>query len=528
MRKRSLRHGFAPVVALLVALAVPAFAGQQAVLVFHAALTGGDIVGGEGSANGFANATLTVNGDQATLEVATLGLTNITSVTLFAGAAGTSGSVIKTFTDVNNGFVDGRFSRTVTLDPGVVNQIFANPQNFFLVVTTAGSPAGAVRGTIINANSTYLAGRVSGTSSLCNGGNGSPSGVGTFALTLTPDPGGVTYTLRYDLITTGLGNALAALEIGENLGGSGPITLGTNLTGLNGRFSGFSQIPTARAQAVQALPSGIRVTVRTPDSGAACAAAGAPQPAHEIFIPVAGALHGAANTNYMTDLNIHNNSGQDASGNADVLIQFFPAGQGSAAAQNAAWATLLPRGLANYVDVTEAAFNAQINGIGALRLVTAGNIFANARIYNNQTAAGAGTFGQSVPGLPRASALSEGSLVGLANNSGAVPAGTASSRTNVGFFNPSDNVATAAFELLDGNGTVIATHTLTLNPWQQLQLPLIGGLFTGVSSNVVMTTLHFLSGSDIYVYASIVDNGSGDGSYVTPGISSNGGTGPGV
>ncbi len=511
-------------VALFIALVVPALAAQQTPLVFHAALTGSNVVGGGASANGFATATLTINGAVGTLDVTTLGLTNITGVTLFVGAPGTDGAAIKTFSDVNNGFVNGHFNGTATLDPGVINQLLANPQNFYLVITASGFPAGAVRGTIIGANTVYLAGRISGTSGLCNGGNGSSSGAGTFVLALTPDTGGVTYTLRYDLITNGLGNTLVALEIGDNLGGNGPITVGTNLAGTDGRFAGTTQIAASRAQALESLPAGVRVIARTPDSGAACAAAGAPQPAHEIFIPVAGSVHGAGNTNFMTDLNIYNNAPQGAAINADVMIQFFPAGAGSAAAQFVAWSTLLPRGMAAYRDVASSAFGAQINGIGALRLVTANNIFANARIYNNQAAAGAGTFGQYAAGLPRTAALTEGTLVGLSNIVSVPPVGTPTSRTNIGFFNPSDSTSTAAFELLDGNGTVIGTRVLSLNPWQQLQLPLIGGLITGINGDVVTSTLHFLSSNPIFVYASIVDNVSGDGSYVTPGISSSGGT----
>ncbi|HXH37016.1 MAG TPA: CHRD domain-containing protein [Thermoanaerobaculia bacterium] len=515
------------VVAHIVTLTLfgPALLAQQVPLVFDAALTGGNIVGGSGSQNGFANATLTIIGTQATLDVATIGLTGITGVALYVGAPGTNGTVIQAFTDANNGFVNGRFNRTLPLDPGVIGQIATNTQNFYIVVTTSANPGGAVRGTLTNANAVYLAGRISGNSSLCNGGNGTAGGVGAFVLGLTPDAGGATYTLRYDLVTSGLGNTLSALEIGDNLGGSGPITVGTNVSGTNGRFAGTVQIAAARAQAVQSLPNGIRFTVRTPDSGAACAAAGAPQAAHEIVIPVAGSVRGAGSTNYMTDLNVYNNAPAGGTGNTDVLVQFFPAGAGTATAQYVGWTTLLPRGMAGYRDIATSAFDAQINGIGALRLVTAGNIFANARIYNNQIANGGGTFGQFVGGLPRTVALTEGTLVGLSNIvSGAPVGGSASARTNIGFFNASDNAATAAFELLDANGTVIGTRTLTINAWQQLQLPLIGGLFTGINGDVNLSSVHFLSGGPLFVYASIVDNVSGDGSYVTPGINSSGGT----
>lgn len=517
-----------PLLVIAAIVFVPALIAQTSPLTFVAGLTGANVAGSSGSANAFASATLTISGSQGTLDVATIGLANITGVSLYQGAAGTNGPLIVTFTDVNHPFVNGRFHGTVTLDSGAVNAIPANPQNYYLLITTSGFPVGAVRGQLAGANTTFLAGTISGASSLCNGGTGTPGGVGTFVFAMTPDPGGATYTVRYDIVTSGLGNTLSALQIGDALAGPGLVTIGINVSGTGGRFTGTGQITAARAALLQTLPAGIRFTVTTPDSGAACAAAGAIQTGRELFIPVAGSVRGVGNTNYQTDLNIMNNSAQGSTATADVMLQFFPTGPGSAVAQSSAWATLSPRGMSIYRDVAANAFTGQINGIGAIRLVTAGNIFANARIYNNLTASGGGTFGQYVAGLPRSFALTEGTLLGLSNIVSGQSIGAPTTRTNVGFFNPSDTAIAAAFELRDGNGTVIGTRTLTFAPWQQIQIPLGGGngLFTDINTDVSVASVYFLSGGPLFVYASIIDNVTGDGSYATPSTSSSGGTGP--
>jgi hypothetical protein len=508
---------------------VPLLNAQSSVpLTYVAGLTGASIPGGTGSTPGFGNATLAINGSTVTIDVVTTGLTNITGIALYVGVAGTNGSLLVTFTDPNNQFVNGRFHAVETIDSGVTGGVTINPQNFYLLVTTSSFPSGALRGQLTDANVTLMAGSISGSSPLCFGATGIAGAAGTFFFSMTPDPGGATFTIRYDVLTTGLGNSLSALEVGDALAGPGLTTIAFNAQGTDGRFTGTGQITAAKARLLQTLPSGIRFTVTTPASGINCAAAGPIQAAHEIFLPVAGSAKGFG-TNYQTDVNIFNNMALGTTGTADVLMQFFPTAPTSATAQSAGWATVSARATVTYRDVSTA-FDPAVTGIGAVRLVSASTFFANARIYNNLSASGLGTFGQYVAGLPRTSALSEGTLVGLQSvlSGGNLP-GTPSARTNIGYFNPSDNPAIVSFEFRDGNGTILGTRTLTIPPWQQTQLPLAGGsgLFSTVNGDVTTSSVYFLSSTPIFVYASVVDNTTGDGSYVTPSTSASGGTSAG-
>ncbi|MEA2236064.1 MAG: hypothetical protein QOC81_788 [Thermoanaerobaculia bacterium] len=497
---------------------------QSSSLVFRTALTGANVVGTVGSAGGFGSATLTLDGDQATLDLTTVGLTNITGVSLYKAAAGANGPLVQAFTDINFFVVNGRFHHTVTLDSAVATAIAANPQSYYLVVTTAANPAGALRGQLVGANTTYLAGTISAADPICIGG-GVPNAAGSFVFALTPDPGGQTVTVRYDIVTRGLGGTLSALQIGGVRTGPGLFVIGGNVTSADGRFSGTSSISAEHARLMQTLPVGTRFTVTTPATALECAAAGAILFAQEVFIPVAGTVRGTGNTNYMTDVNILNNS--SAGTTADILTQYFPTGGSTAVAAATSWSTLTPRATGTYRDISTAAFNG-ITGIGALRIVSADSVFANARIYNNLSATGGGTFGQFVPALPRSLALTEGTLLGLTNivSGSSVVTGAANARTNIGFFNPSETATTMLLELRDGSGALLGQRQLTLMPWMQLQLPLSGsnGLFNAVVGDLGTSSVYFLSGAPAFVYASVIDNPTGDASYVTPSVSASGTT----
>jgi hypothetical protein len=79
---------------------------------------------------------------------------------------------------------------------------------------------------------------------------------------------------------------------------------------------------------------------------------------------------------------------------------------------------------------------------------------------------------------------------------------------------------TVALELRDGNGSVVATTMVTLQPYQLMQVPMTGatGLFGTVFIDISNDSASFVSGSPIFAYASIIDNTSGDASFVTPSV----------
>ena len=116
---------------------------------FSASLLGGNIAGAQ---NGFGNVALTFDSGNATVRSSTLGLNNITGITLFRGNPASGGTAVMTFTDFANNFQAGNFSRTLPVDQTLAADISANPQNFFFVITTTDFPQGAVSGPLATSN----------------------------------------------------------------------------------------------------------------------------------------------------------------------------------------------------------------------------------------------------------------------------------------------------------------------------------------------------------------------------------------
>jgi len=504
---RKLSTSLLIVLAFLVAPMLHAQCTAANTQTFTSSLLGSNI---NGSTTGFGNAMLTFNQNGiGTLTSSTLGLgNNINSLQLFAGNPASGGQMIQTFTTTNNSFQNGRFTTNLIVDPNTAAIIAQNPQNFFFVISTPQFPNGAVSGQLSSANATQFSGALTSTNVSGGGANG---GAGTFALSLSPIAGTSNYMLRYDILTNGIGSNISALTLNTT---ANPVVIGGGPT-TTGRLTGTTTITAAQAQQLLCNPSAVALTVNTP-AFANGAIAGNVGTTNEIFIPAIGTVRGLFGTNFVSDLNIFDNDPSGSS--ANIFVQFFPSGVSNSSAQNVTSMTLGGRATASSRDVSSTLFNGQMNGLGALRLLSSSNnVFANARVYNNQVSAGLGTFGQFVPGLTRSQALTEGALVGLINTPNGGGTTNFSARTNVGFFNPSDQQTYVAAELRNSTGDVIANRIITLGPYMHLQLPMAGsGALFGDVGEVQTSTVYFVSGSPIFSYASIVDNVSGDASYVAP------------
>jgi hypothetical protein len=299
--------------------------------------------------------------------------------------------------------------------------------------------------------------------------------------------------------------------------GGNSITFAQGDTEVNGRFTGKTTIDVVTAQQLLCNPGSYSLGVSTA-AFANGAVSGNVSTTNELFIPVVGSVPGLNNTMWKTDLTMYNNN---QTGSATVYLQYFPEGSSSATAQLAATSSLNAGATRMNPDIASALFNNGINGIGALRILSSGSIFANARVYNDQSAIGRGTFGQNVPGLTRAQAVSQGILVGTINTVSGNVTGSTNARTNIGLFNPSDNPTSVALELRNNGGATVTTNIISLGPWQHMQMPLsgvAGAAFPFISGDVGSSSVAFLAGSPIFAYASVIDNVSGDGSFILPSV----------
>src|SRR5262249_43686562 len=153
--------------------------------------------------------------------------------------------------------------------------IEANPQNYYFLITTGDAPNGALAGTLVDANTQTLTGTL--TNSVTNGR-------GTYTVSLSPNAGGASYMLSYDILTRDIGNLISSISLGPN-GGVPNVTLGNNTTADNGRLLGALSVTAAQAQQILGNPGGFNLTVNPLGSGGPLS--GTLSQANEIFIPVA-------------------------------------------------------------------------------------------------------------------------------------------------------------------------------------------------------------------------------------------------
>lgn len=121
----------------------------EAVAETHrATLTGQDIVGGNGDADGYARAELTVSDElnQVCYDVNDMrGLGTITAVMIHRGGAGTNGPMVLNLRQANEGGWKNCVARAEWTEDALEN----NPSNYYFQIHTADYPNGAVRGQLM-------------------------------------------------------------------------------------------------------------------------------------------------------------------------------------------------------------------------------------------------------------------------------------------------------------------------------------------------------------------------------------------
>lgn len=216
--------------------------------------------------------------------------------------------------------------------------------------------------------------------------------------------------------------------------------------------------------------------------------------ADEIFIPIAGSV-GV----FSTDMRLVN-----PSPDTDLTIQatYLPRNNVDNSAATPVEVSIPPREMAVFDDVVSSLF--QAGDLGAIRLVSESSFNATARIFAQETA---GTLGQFIVGVPIEGALEKGILLQLGSSD--------EFRTNVGLVNPDPN-SPAAVELFlyDAANTVVATATLTLQPWGVIAPTNVAALFPSATGDLSDAWISFVADKPVMVYGSVIDNRTTDPTYV--------------
>lgn len=221
----------------------------------------------------------------------------------------------------------------------------------------------------------------------------------------------------------------------------------------------------------------------------------------DLYLLAAAHVRGSNDTNWRTDLVVHNTTFVAAAYKLCLLRR------GRENLNPVCKTFSLPaRQVRRHEDVLLAEFGAE--GAAALRIeAPAGVVLATSRSYN---ALENGTYGQFVPVLGLAQALlagEEGRLLQLSHN----PALTDGFRSNLGLLNPTSGVVTAQLRFYRGDGILIGEITQDLQPYEFTQLDKVLERVTDQAvENFYVAVSCTPSGARLFAYASVVDNRTGD------------------
>jgi CHRD domain len=455
------------------------------------------------TSTGFGTATFTIDSGRTTLTVDEFvsGVGTVAAAHIHKGTAGVAGPVVIAFTASN--FVNGHLTQTIPgIDPVLLNDIIAHPDQYYTNVHNAANPNGAIRGVLtVTGGGTLLGGELRPSNEPAGNGANSTA-VGAWTVFIDASHTSLTWDLN---IGTLQNPTLAHIHKGvSGVNGMVVIPLVLSSSGFVGnRAHGVITAPNVDPVLladIAANPSAYYVNVHTTQApaGAMRGVMAVIDPTNELDVPVIGKV-----TTFVTDIRIFNPS---FTNRATALLEYF-----SGASNTNATATLAedipPRGTIEIDDATGLNFLNSAGSTGGLRVTSQSHLVVTSRIFDDQRPNGKGTIGQSVNALSRANALTAGVIPEIASSN--------AFRTNVGFFNPTTNTVSVRLELRNNAGDLVGSNVIALGSYQQIQFSLVG-LFPGVDlTNQPNLTLTFTASAPIDAYASIIDNTSLDPIAIT-------------
>jgi plastocyanin len=229
--------------------------------------------------------------------------------------------------------------------------------------------------------------------------------------------------------------------------------------------------------------------------------------AKEVMLPIAGSV-GV----FRTDTRVLNPSFEN---DITITATFYP-GKGFEATIDPAGPpvvreiTVPKREMAIFDDVVSTLFNA--SGLGAIKLSSDGEFFATQRIY---ALTDDGTLGQFVVGADAGAARTRGVLIQLKANGTAGMQGTF--RTNIGLFNSNAADASVTIRLYDRSNAVAGQPvSIVLRPNAVMTPGSIAAIFGDPAADLSDSWISFESDQPIFAYASVVDNGTTDPTFIPP------------
>ncbi|HEY3054445.1 MAG TPA: PKD domain-containing protein, partial [Thermoanaerobaculia bacterium] len=244
-----------------------------------------------------------------------------------------------------------------------------------------------------------------------------------------------------------------------------------------------------------------RVTTKSVNVGTKIPAT--PQPGQfTSLVPVTAQTNGVGGSIWRTELTIFNAGDETAT----VNLSFVP---GAGVAPQTRSIFVLPRETRTYGNALLEIFGMS-SGAGGIALnataaTTTPDLKVTSRTFN---VASTGTYGQSVPDVDSSDLQSSLSMTGLIS--------TADFRTNIGLVNKSSSSVVTTMTLVDADGNVVQSLTLTVPP-NSFQQGSLTGYFTataGRSYPLLSLRIGHSARDAVSVYASVVDNRTQDPVYI--------------
>ncbi len=227
-----------------------------------------------------------------------------------------------------------------------------------------------------------------------------------------------------------------------------------------------------------------------------------------LYLPGAARVTGAAGTNWMTDLAIHN------PGDAPVTfgLELLEWDQENGNPQTLTY-TLEPGQSVGHADVLRWVFGVD-SGAGTIRVSVedGGAVLATARTYNLLPRGGSyGQFIAAVDAGDAVDAAHHGRLIQLRQSDDP----ETGHRTNLGLVSATGTPIEVSIALFDRDGTSLGTIDDTLQAYESTQIGNVFARFTSASvwdGFAIVTTS--TPGAALIAYASVVDNQTGDPVYI--------------
>ena len=226
----------------------------------------------------------------------------------------------------------------------------------------------------------------------------------------------------------------------------------------------------------------------------------------DVFLSIGGTVGNGGVGSFRTDLRIFN-----PSSTKDIQIQafFLPTGNNDNSAAQPKTITVKARQMAVYDDAITALFND--TRLGGIRLSSSDDFVATQKIYS---VAADGTLGQFLGGIDSSTAKKNGVLLQLKANGSNGQKGTF--RTNFGVLNPNGTAANTTWRLYDKNNAVVGdAKALVVQPYAVVGPSEMRGFFGApASADLSDAWVGYTSDQAIVAYASVVDNGTTDPTYI--------------